>query len=184
MKLGKWIIGGAAMCAAAIGLCTAGTFTNHGIVGTSSTLAEYAVTTEDLGVIDDYSEYPRYQGRHGTIIRIYNFDTFGGSAATYALDMGNTRKYISDNTIIWDGFIDVTKAVLPTNATVSLGINTTTDILAATTNLQAICKLQIIPVGTVATLVQATNNLSFTTTFAVAPTQGVFVVYMDAYLGQ
>lgn len=187
MKLSKWILGGMmAVAVAGAVACYAGTFTNHGIVSTSRTLDETAVATEDLNVIDDYSEYPRYLGRHGTIIRTYRFTEMGGTTSTTVkLDTGHKINYIPNHMVIWDGFVEVNEAVLPTGTEIGLGINVTNDIYVPGTGFGTVGKYQIIPVGTVATCVEATNNMPFLANFAVHnPTCGVFTVYMDAFLAQ
>ena len=109
------------------------TVTNaDGTTFTVTTLAETAAAERDLSVQQDQSKIPGQDSREGYFMAVYDVDVQGGSAG--AVDIGPV---IPDGCAVLDGFVQVTEAFLPANATntVSIGLLTATDLLAATTNL-------------------------------------------------
>lgn len=110
----------------------------------------------------------------------YSFAVDAGAVSTInLLDAAN----VPSGFVVCGGFIDVTTPVTGPGASVALGLNTTTDLLAAaaisgapwsTAGIKA-----IIPVMTAATAVKATAARNVTATISAAVvTAGVFDVYL------
>lgn len=117
-----------------------------------------ATNALDTSVIQDQSVYPTRVGEQGSIVRWYDFANNGGTAgAEIVLD---PPIVIPSNTVVEWGYIQALTAFTPSTNTISLGLNTAVDLLAATTNLGVASKRALIPVGTVATMVQATNAVT------------------------
>lgn len=146
-----------------------------------TTLEDNASSGADSTVFQDYSDYPGTVGKSGKIVRFYDFAKHGGAASSTIYLYPKIK--IKDNTVIRDGYIKVMTAVAPlTGPTNSIQINTTSDLLTAGTNLlnTADAFVAINPVGTVASYVQATNDLYVTlATGGIAITNGKFMVVLD-----
>jgi hypothetical protein len=148
---------------------------------TGKVLADNVALDKDLEVFQDYSDYPGTVGQVGKIVRFYDFASQGGAA-------GSTIKLlpaikVKDNTVIRDGYIKVLTAIAPVaTVTNSFGINSAVDLVATGTNLMNVADTfrAIVPVGTVATYVQATNDLYVTMTIgSTAITNGKVMVVLD-----
>lgn len=151
---------------------------------TGKTLADNVTADKDLTVYSDYSVYPGTVGDSGKIVRFYDFAVDGGAAST-TINLKPAIK-LKDNTVIRDGYVKIMTPIAPVaTVTNSLGINGTADLLASGTNLMhtADTFLAIIPVGTVATYVQTTNDLYVTMTVGgTAITNGKVMVVLDTEL--
>ncbi len=98
-----------------------------------------------------------------------NSDTGGGSLSCI----------IPSGAVIWDGYVDVTTAITPTNSIFSFGLNgTNRDILEMTSSFQ-VARHAILPLGTAATSLKATNNLNVRYYITTEPaTAGAATVYI------
>jgi len=118
-------------------------------------------------------------------IATYSYADDGGDFGR-AIDLGVD---VPDNAIVYGGYIDTTSALLPmTNtATISIGLNTASDLLAAssaTTNFASAGIDAIVPVWTAATAFKTTNSLPIRLTISAAPlTGGVFTVHLYYGIG-
>ncbi len=107
---------------------------------------------------------------------VYDVSVEGGTTGAVT-SLGVT---LPDNAIIYDGYIDVTTAVLPLTSTVAIQVNTGDDIFAASTNLQAAGQYAIVPDGTAGNIVKTTNSLAISTLLGVGNvTQGVYTVVLE-----
>jgi hypothetical protein len=116
---------------------------------------------------------------------VYDVAKLGGtSGTTYVLkDAAGGDAVLPANAIIWDGVIDTLTAFVGTNATISIGVNSTTDIKAATAITSYSGRLAMVPVGTAANAVKVTTaNSAVTATIATttltAGKMNVFLFYM------
>jgi hypothetical protein len=170
----RTLIGIAALFVAA-GLIAA----NAATQSTGKVLTDNVALDKDLTVYQDYSEYPGTVGDVGKIVRFYDFDVQGGAVGTIKL---MPAVQLKDNMLIRDGYIKVMTAVLPLTSTKSISANSAADMYAAVTNTlgTADALVATVPVGTVATSVQLTDDRYVTMTIATAAiTNGKYMVVLD-----
>jgi len=112
---------------------------------------------------------------------VYDFANDGGAVG--AVVVGANK--IPDNAQVVRGMVHVDTAVLSDgSATVALGLETATDILAATAkaSLTLAAKLDTVPVGTAATAVKTTAARGLTVTVGTAAlTAGKITVFLEYY---
>lgn len=110
----------------------------------------------------------------------YDFAENGGAVGAILLDL-----VLPDNAVIWDGFFDVVTA--PTSggsATIALGLNTATDLKAATAIASYTGIVALVPVGTAAAAVKLTAERQLTLTIATAAlTAGKINIFLNYYIG-
>jgi hypothetical protein len=158
------------------------TITNRGEVMVVDITPVSGGEVADTTIVQDNSVYAPKLGQRGSIVRTYDVSLGGAVGVAYKLEPPIT---IPSNAIVIGGYVDVNTAVTPATNTLSIGLNSAADLLAATTNLSVATKRPIIPVWTVATSVEATNAVYVTVTPAVAPvTAGRFTVVLDYFQGQ
>jgi len=108
---------------------------------------------------------------HNVLICTYSFATQGGAISTINLKQLDAVSNCSlpDNAILWDGVMDwVTPGTSGGSATVSLGANTTTDVVGATAVASLTGLVAITPVGTAASAVKLTAARNITASIATA----------------
>lgn len=118
---------------------------------------------------------------------LYDFSVSGGAiGAISLLDENGKAAVVPDNAIITDSMIDnITPATSDGSATIALGVNTTTDLKAATAYTSYTGILTGIPVGTAATAVKMTADRTVTATIATAAlTAGKFYVMVEYMLSE
>jgi hypothetical protein len=170
----RTLIGIAALFVAA-GLIAA----NAATQSTGKVLTDNVALDKDLTVIRDYSIYPGTVGMAGKIVRFYDFDVQGGAVGTIKL---LPEVELKDNMVVRDGYIKVMTGILPATATNSISINSAADLLAAAGNSLPTANTFVatVPVGTVATFVQLSDDRYVTLTIADnAITNGKFMVVLD-----
>lgn len=113
-------------------------------------------------------------GNIGVIDAVYDFAVLGGAIATINLQNAS----VPNKAVVIGGFVDT--ITVPTSggaATISLGLNTTTDLKAATAFGSYTGIVALTPVFTAATAVKATAQRTVTATIAAATlTAGKFHV--------
>lgn len=113
-----------------------------------------------------------------TVIVEYDFAVDGGAVGAIVLrGVGGAGNQIPAGAVITGGYLDITTAVTSGgSATVALGAESATDILAATAVASLTAgRKSIVPAGTGVTTVKTTVARSLTATIAVADlTAGVF----------
>lgn len=125
--------------------------------------------------------------KRGTLKCVYDFAVLGGAVSTINLvdDDGNPA-VLPSKAIITQVYSDVVTA--PTSggsATMSLGANTTVDLLAATAVASWTGTQAGIPVGTAATMVKLTAQRNIVMAIAVAAlTAGKINVFVDFVLSE
>ena len=150
---------------------------------TGSVLTDNVALDKDLTIYQDYSIYPGKIGEVGKIVRFYDFAKLGGATSTVYNLLPAIK--LKNNTVVRDGYIKVMSPLVPLVSTNSMGLNSADDIKASSTNLlnTADTILAVVPVGTVATYKQATNDLYVTFTLTEgAVTNGKFMVVLDVEL--
>jgi hypothetical protein len=120
-----------------------------------------------------------HQDGLGGILKVtYNFATDGGAVSTIELPVT-----VPSGAIVYGGLIDVDTA--PTSggsATIALGLNTNTDLLAATAIASVTGRVAIVPVFTAASAVKTTADRKLKLTIAVAAlTAAKFDIYLNYY---
>lgn len=168
-------------------LAVAATVTNRGQVIEITTADEVALAAADRVNPQDASIYAGRSGQRGTIVRYV--DATNAVIAAGDAQVMQPPVVIPSNAVVIGGFAQVLERFLPATNLASLGFATTTDILAATTNLSSVAgsKLAVVPVWTVGTSVEtATNSLlnlhsdADNATF----TAGKLMVVLDYFLAQ
>ena len=112
----------------------------------------------------------------------YDFAVHGGAVGDITL----ANDVLPDDAIVMDGVIEVKTALVGSGATVALKVLGTDDILAATaiTSFTLAAILDVVPVGTAATMIKMTAKGNMTMSVAVAAlTAGRFVVHLKYVLG-
>lgn len=118
---------------------------------------------------------------------VYDFAVLGGtSGATVVLrDASGGSAVLPAGAIIKQVMVDeVTNVTVSAGGTISLGVNTTTDLLGATAGASFSGVIAGVPVGTAATAVKVTTaNSAVTATFGTnATTAGKLNVFIEYYL--
>lgn len=112
---------------------------------------------------------------------VYDFAKDGGAVGAVVVG----ANLIPANALVVRGMVHVDTAVLSGgSATVALGLETATDILAATAkaSLTLAAKLDTVPVGTAATAVKTTAARGLTVTVGTAAlTAGKITVFLEYY---
>lgn len=122
---------------------------------------------------------------------VYDFDVQGGAVSTINLDdslneFGSAGDVVvPSGSVVWSGVIDtITQGATSASGTFSIGLNTTTDLKAATAAASITGLVALIPVGTAATAVKMTADRTLTTSIATgAVTAGKFNVYLQYWRG-
>jgi len=122
---------------------------------------------------------------------LYDFAVQGGAVSTINLDdvnneFGTTGNVVvPNNSVVWSGVIDtITQGATSASGTFSIGLNTTTDLKAATAAASITGLVALVPVGTAATAVKMTADRTLTTSIATgAVTAGKFNVYLQFWQG-
>lgn len=112
----------------------------------------------------------------------YDFAVHGGAIG----DISLANDSLPDDAIILDGMIEVKTALVGSGATVALKALASEDILAATaiTSFTLAALLDVVPVGSAATVIKMTASGGLTMTVATAAlTAGRFVVHLRYVLG-
>lgn len=144
------------------------------------TLGEVSTNTADAAAVPDWSSYARLPGQRGTIVRLYDFANQGGTAgAEIVLDPPIA---VPANAVVTWGCVKSLTATVPATNTISIGLNSAVDLMAASTNLGVASTRALIPVGTVATQVAATNDVYIRAVPTGTITAGRFAVYLDYFL--
>lgn len=116
----------------------------------------------------------------GTVKCTYDYDVHGGAVGAIELPLD-----LPDNAIIWTGVADVVTA--PTSggsATIALGVNTATDLKAATAIASWTGLVALVPVGSAATAVKLTADRTLTLTIATAAlTAGLINFFLQYFEG-
>jgi len=175
------LIGAAAIVSAAYGATT----TNRGNVVSTTTLDELISAQDATNTVQDTSQYAGARGQRGTIVRWFRVAKNGGTAGG-SLNW-DPAVAIPSNAIVIGGYVEVTTGFVPATNLLSIGLNSSADILAATTNLSVAARRAIIPVWTVGTSVKATNNLQLKLNADADNadfTAGVGNIVLEYYLGQ
>jgi hypothetical protein len=143
--------------------------------------------------VQDQSTYATLNDRHGTIVRHYDFDVHGGAVGTNYLEFtsgstNETGRYetgIPDGAVIVGGYIQVHSALLPTDGTHSLGLDSAVDVLANGNDLESTGITAVVPdwTGANAIEVDGVTPLNFVVS-GTAYTSGVFTVVLDYYQGR
>lgn len=152
---------------------------------TTDKIAANAVTTTDI--IDAAVTEAKIQDAASGL----NIMRYGKASWSVASNGGATNSdtgggalscLVPSGAIIWDGFVEVTTPITPTNSIFSFGIGGTNRDLLAMTTMVAVARDQILPTGTAASSVKATNNLFiryYITT--VAATAGAVNIYFSYF---
>lgn len=122
---------------------------------------------------------------------VYDFAVHGGAVSTINLDdslneFGSTGNVVIPNgSVVWSGVIDtLTQGATSASGTFSIGLNTTTDLKAATAAASINGLVALVPVGSAATAVKMTADRTLTTSIATgAVTAGKFNVYLQYWQG-
>lgn len=119
----------------------------------------------------------------------YDFSVQGGAVSTInLLDSKGAALKVPANFVCTNVIIDrVTSPGAITSGTISLGLNSTADLLAATnmTAFDGTTLLAGIPVGTAATAIKVTSEATLTATVATtALTAGKFYVSLEGFLSR
>ena len=153
---------------------------------TTGKIAANAVTTADI--IDGAITEAKLQDAASGL----NIMRYGRASWSFAANGGATNSdtgggslscAVPSGAIIWDGFVSVDTPITPTNSIFSFGINGTNRDLLAMTTLVASARNQILPTGTSASSLKATNNLLvryyITTVAATAGSVSIFFSYFQ-----
>jgi hypothetical protein len=121
--------------------------------------------------------------QRGSVRGLYDFSVNGGAVGAISLldEDGQVIK-LPNKAIVTNVLIDIITAVVSTgnNGTMALGLNTTTDLLAAVDGDTLSGVAAGIPVGTAATAVKLTAERTLTLTIGTnAFTAGKFAVHVD-----
>lgn len=154
------------------------TVTNaDGTVFTVNTTEGDAIANADLTVREDQSTYAHQTGhRLGLIVRDYSFALDGGAVGT--IELGDLA--IPENSLVYDGYIQVLTAVNPATATNALHIMAAGDVLATGTSLNSTGIKDVVPANAAANAVlvtTSTNKLALVVSGS-AITSGVFRIFL------